>query len=185
MPGRTRVMVEIALTVALAAVLNTVKAFAMPMGGSVSLSMLPIFVLALRRGVGPGMVAGAAYGIVDLMFGAIVVNWAQLFLDYPFAFAMVGSSGALSPLWRTAVAHGRTATAVWTVALPAIVFGSLARFLMHWLSGVVFFAQFAGEQAPWVYSIVYNAAYLGPSLVLCAAAALALLPVLERMVPVR
>jgi thiamine transporter len=185
MQGRTRVMVEIALSVALAAVLNTFKVFVMPMGGSVSLSMLPIFVLALRRGLCPGMAAGAVYGIVDLMFGPVVVNWAQFLLDYPLAFGMVGAAGTLSPLWRSAVARGRTATAVWSVALPAIVLGSLARFSMHWLSGVVFFSQFAGDQAVWLYSLLYNGAYIGPSLVVCAAAALVLLPVLERVSPVR
>lgn len=185
MESRTRLMVEIALTVALAAVLNTLKAFVMPMGGSVSLSMLPIFVLALRRGLGPGLLAGAAYGVVDLMFEPIVVNWAQFILDYPLAFAMVGSAGALSPLWRRAVARGRTASAVWTVGVPAIVFGSLGRFAMHWLSGVVFFSQFAGDQPVWLYSLLYNASYLGPSMVVCAVAALALLPTLERVVPAR
>ena len=34
------------------------------------------------------------------------------------------------------------------------------------LSGVVFFAEYAGSQNPWIYSIAYNATYLVPELVI-------------------
>jgi thiamine transporter len=178
-------MVEMALSIGLAWVLARFAVFRMPWGGTVSLGMLPLFVFALRRGLVPGLLAGGLYGILDLTVDPYVFNWAQMLLDYPLAYMMVGAAGALSPLWRRAVAEKRTARAVWTVAVPALVLGSVLRFAMHWWSGVVFFAMFAGDQPVWLYSAVYNLSYIGPSLLVCAIAAVVVLPTLEKAVPAR
>lgn len=183
--SRTRILVEMALSVALAYVLGRFAVFRMPNGGTVSLDMLPLFVFALRRGLKPGLAAGAVYGLLDLTLDPYVVNWAQLLLDYPLAYTMIGAAGVFHPLWRSAAAAGRTGRAVWTVAVPAVVFGSALRLYVHWLSGVVFFAQFAGDQPVGLYSLVYNLTYVGPSMLLCAAAAVAVMPALERAVPAR
>ena len=112
---RTRILVEIALTIALAVVLNLVKLWRMPYGGDVSLEMLPILVLALRRGWKPGVVAGALYGLVSLMFGAVVVHWAQFVLDYPLAYALVVVAGVVTALVRRAREPGRLSP-VWPAA---------------------------------------------------------------------
>nr|WP_238544881.1 energy-coupled thiamine transporter ThiT [Geomicrobium sp. JCM 19039] len=55
MQTRTLIMVETALMVALALILDRIE-FAGPwvMGGSISLVMLPIFVMAFRRGLKVG-----------------------------------------------------------------------------------------------------------------------------------
>ena len=180
----TRVLVEIALTIALAAVLNALKIWRMPNGGTISLNMLPLFVLAIRRGVGPAVIAGALYGVVDLMFDAYVVNWAQFVLDYPLAYAMIGLAGGAHPAWRRAVAAGDTVRAMATVALPWMIVGTFGRFAAHWYSGIVFFGSFAPAGTPVaVYSAVYNASYIIPSLVASAAAAMVVIPALERAVP--
>ncbi len=182
---RTRVLVEMALSIGLAWVLARFAVFRMPNGGTISLNMLPLFVFALRRGLKPGLAAGALYGLLDLTVDPYIFNWAQVLLDYPLAYMMIGAAGALSPLWRRAVERGTMGRAVWTVAVPAIVLGSVLRFAMHFWSGVVFFASFAGDQPVWLYSAVYNLSYVGPSLLLCAAAAVAVLPTLEKAVPAR
>ena len=49
---------ELGVAVALAAVLGQVRLFVMPQGGSVSLELLPIVFIAVRRGVVPGLAAG-------------------------------------------------------------------------------------------------------------------------------
>jgi len=182
---RTRILVEMALSIGLAWVLSRFAVFRMPNGGTISLNMLPLFVFALRRGLKPGLLAGGLYGVLDLTVDPYIFNWAQVLLDYPLAYMMIGASGALSPLWRRAVAAGQAASAVWTVAVPAIVLGSVLRFGMHWWSGIVFFGSFAGDQPVWLYSTLYNLSYVGPSLLLCAAAAVAVLPALEKAVPAR
>ncbi len=183
--SRTRILVEIALTIALAAVLNALKIWRMPQGGTVSLVMLPLFVLAVRRGPVAGAVAGALYGVVDFLVDPFPpVHWAQYALDYPVAYLMCGFAGVAAPAWKRAVDRGRQARAVWTSVVPAIALAAVARWAVHWVSGVVFFGTYAPAGQPvWLYSLLYNS-YVPLSAVLSAAAAVAVLPVLSRVVPV-
>jgi thiamine transporter len=198
---RTRVLVEVALTVALAAVLHYVRIWQMPFGGTVSLEMLPILVLGLRRGPVAGLVAGVLFGFVDFLFEPFFVHWVQLFLDYPIAFAAVGAiSGLWAPLWRRLTDAGRTSVAVSWVVPAAVVTASIGRYVAHFVSGVVFFATAAmggplanGQSAfadpaalvkVSAYSAVYNL-YVPASAAACLVGMLVLMPVLERAVPVR
>jgi thiamine transporter len=179
---KTRILVEMALTVALAAVLNLVKLWRMPYGGDVSLEMLPILVFALRRGWRPGILAGALYGFVSLMFGAVVVHWAQFILDYPLAYALVGTAGAFAGLVRRSAETERP-YAVWLVA--AVGTAGVLRFASHFVSGLIFFGQYApAGQSAWLYSLLYNGSYMLPATILCAVAAAVILPVLEKAAPV-
>ena len=69
-------------------------------------------------------------------------------------------------------------------AFGAIV-GAGGRFASHVLSGVVFFAEYAPEgQSALAYSIAYNATYMIPSAIACGVVAAAVLPLLDRAVPV-
>lgn len=184
---RTQVIVEIALTVAMAAVLNLpwfrIRLPINIAGGTISLNMLPLFVLALRRGVVPGIIAGALYGMVDLLFDPFVVHPIQFLLDYPVAYALCGLAGLGSRPWHRAMESTTLAHAEW-VAVPYLCLGALGRLASHWLSGLVFFGQNAPAGQPvWLYSLLYNASYVLPSLVMAVLAALAVLPVLERAVP--
>jgi thiamine transporter len=180
---RTRVIVEAALCVALAAVLNLVRIWHMPMGGSVSLEMLPIVVFALRRGLVPGIAVGAAYGLVDLFLEPQVVHWAQFLLDYPVAYAMVGVAGAFR---RRAGTGEDVARASWARPVAAVAVAGVLRTVVHWVSGFVFFAAYAPAGQPaWMYSLAYNGTYMLPSTLLTAVAAAAVLPVLDRATPSR
>jgi thiamine transporter len=184
---RTRLLVEVALSIALAAVLGiSVRVFRMPAGGSVSLEMLPIVVLALRRGTRAGVVAGALYGVLNYAFDPFFVHWSQVLLDYPVAHGLVGLAGLLRPVWRSASAGARPARAGWWVAFPATLVGAIARLSAAWLSGILFFAASTPVgQAAWLYSLTYNLLYLGPSALACGLCAAVLMPVLDREVPVR
>ncbi len=180
---RTRLIVEIALTIALSVVLGLLKIWEMPYGGSISLEMLPILVLALRRGWRIGVAAGALYGVVALMFGGIVVHPVQFLLDYPVPFALAGLAGLMTPLVRRGAREGRTG---WQWVVAGVALGASLRFLSHWVSGLVFFGQYAAPGQPaWLYSLLYNGFYLVPAALICAVAAVLLLPVLERAVPAR
>lgn len=181
--GRTAVLVEAALSIALAAVLAQLRLWRMPMGGAVSLEMLPLVIFALRRGVGPGVSAGALYGVLNYIFDPYAVHWAQVLLDYPIAHGLVGLAGLFAPVWRSALA-ARVGRAIATAVVPGTLAGAAARFAAHWLSGLVFFASAAPEGQPaWLYSLLYNGTYVLPSALACAAAASAILPALERRMP--
>jgi thiamine transporter len=166
----TRVLTEAALAVALAFVLGFVVLFKMPFGGSVSLEMIPLILLALRQGWKVGIVAGAAYGLLDLAIDPYVVHPVQLLLDYPLAFGVLGLAGLFKPTVKGAVMGA-------TVAV-------LARFVCHFLSGVIFFASYAPEgMNPLFYSAAYNAAYLAPSLGIVIVVTVVLLKALEGAQP--
>lgn len=180
---RLVIMAEIALTLALAYVLGWLKLWQMPQGGDVSLAMLPLFVLALRRGLPVGLAAGLLYGVLDLMHPPLyIVHWVQFFLDYPLAFMAVGLAGAFAPVLARAAAEGRWGRAFWTAILPGILLGAAGRFVFHLVSGAVFFAEYAEGQPVWAYSAGYNS-FVFVSAALCVVAAAFVVPVLQRVVP--
>lgn len=176
---------EVALSVALAVVLSVFK-ITLPWnfaGGSISLAMLPIFVLALRRGVLFGVLTGAMFGVFDYFLEPWFVHPAQVILDYGVAFAACGIAGLGAATLRSAAASGKPAL-MGTLALPYVILGGLGRFAASVLSGVIFFAANAPEgQSVVMYSIAYNLSYIVPSLIACAALAAVLLPALEKAVP--
>lgn len=179
-PSRTRIAAEIGLTIALSAVLGLLTIWQMPQGGSVSLVMLPLFVLALLRGPAVGLSAGALYGVVDFMIKPYLFHPAQALLDYPVAFAAVGFAGVFASAWASLAAEGRYGAAFVRATVPAIALGALGRYVAHVLSGLVFFASYAEEagQAPLVYSAAYNS-FVFVSALLCAIIAAAVLPALH------
>jgi thiamine transporter len=166
----TRVLAEAALAVALAFVLGLIKVFQMPFGGSISLDMVPLILLALRQGPWVGIVAGAAYGLLDLAIEPVALHPVQVLFDYPLAFGVLGLAGCFAPTVRGAI-------------LGTIV-AVLARFLCHFVSGVVFFASYAPEGwNPLAYSAAYNLAYLVPSLIISLVVVVVLLRALEGAQP--
>jgi len=144
-------LAEIGVAIALAAVLGQVRLFMMPQGGSVSLELLPIIFIAVRRGVVPGAVTGLLYGLLQLgLPGAFVYHPVQAALDYPLAFMSLAVAGFVDVRgWRS-------------LAL-AVALALAARFCFHFLSGLIFFASYApGWESPWLYSATYNLLYLLP-----------------------
>jgi thiamine transporter len=179
---RTRLLLEIALTIALATVLSMLTIWRMPQGGSVSLGMLPLFVLAFRRGLAPGLVAGALYGLVDLMINPYVVHWAQLILDYPLAYLLVGLAGVVSVRLMASGGQQPDRRFISLVA-TGITIGALGRYLAHVLSGVIYFSEFAPAGQPvWLYSALYNL-YVPVSAAGCFVAAIVVVPALARILP--
>ncbi len=155
---------EMAMMAALALVFSQIKVFDMPQGGSVSLVMVPIALIAVRRGVFAGIVTGLVVGILQLLFGSTVVNPVQLLLDYPLAFAALGLSG----LVRLSGFESKSSRIM--VLWSGLLIGVLGRFVCHFISGIVWFGEYAPEGTPVaLYSFVYNITYLLPEMVLAGA----------------
>jgi thiamine transporter len=154
----TKILAEIIIFVAMAGALALISHsfFGLPQGGSINLGMVPIFWLALRRGPKIGIFAGAVFGVVDLAIEPFVVNPAQFILDYPLAFACLGLAGFFS---KPAVIG----------PIVGVVVGGIGRFLSHFASGVIYFPQYApAGMSPILYSAIYNATYMVPSIIICA-----------------
>ncbi|MBS3957118.1 MAG: energy-coupled thiamine transporter ThiT [Clostridiales bacterium] len=180
---RTRILIEIALCVALATVLSFLPMPRLPQGGTIGLSMIPLFVIAFRHGIGPGLATGALYGLVDLLVNPYIVHWVQPVLDYPLAYALVGLSGVMSArIMRALKATSAGGFAAWLTL--GIAFGAIGRFLAHFVSGVIFFGQYAPEGQPvWIYSAVYNASFIVPSAIAALIVCLVVVPIVHRAVP--
>jgi len=164
------IIAELGVAVALAVALGMLRLFALPQGGSVSLEMLPVIFVAVRRGLVPGLICGAVFGAVQLgLPGAYSLNPMQAALDYPLAFAAAGLAGLV------------VVRSVNSLAL-AVCIGSLARFVFHFLSGLIFFAIYtpASWHAHWwgapTYSLLYNLSYIVPE---AAITGIALWPLLK------
>ena len=183
--SRIRILSEIGLAVALAITLNAIFTFLVPIrlpqGGSVSLIMLPIIVIALMRGSAVGITTGVLVGFTDLMFGPYVISIPQMLLDYPIAYGAVGLAGifAINP---QRVGSNPTMQKIITFAILGTVVGGLGRLLAHVLSGVIFFAHYAPElENVWVYSLLYNITFMAPSTIIVGICAAIAFPVLRAM----
>ena len=81
-----------------------------------------------------------------------IVHPIQFVMDYPLPFALLGLAGFFKKL-----------------PLIGVIIGIIGRFFSHFISGVVYFSDYAPEgMSPVLYSAVYNATYLIPSMVVCA-----------------
>lgn len=151
-----KMLVRGALCIALSFVLSYLKIFRMPQGGSVTVaSMLPMMVFAYIYGVGPGLVAGAAYGLLQLVQDFWATHPLGLIMDYPLAFAMLGLAGLL---------RGKK------LLIPGIIIAIFGRFVAHFVSGFIFFAEYAPEGVnPIWHSLGYNGSFLLVEAIICVA----------------
>lgn len=156
-----RVLCEGGILLALALVLNALKLYTLPNGGSISLEMLPVFIFAIRWGTGWGCIMGFALGLISMIIdGGIAISWQSLLLDYLLAFTPLGLCG----LFR-----GREYG-----IFPGAVLGAFVRFLVHYYSGITIYAIVAPTElfsvtytSPWMYSLIYNGSYMLIDTVLC------------------
>ena len=148
----TKELIVGALCIALAFVLSYIRIYHMPQGGSITpASMLPIFLFAYIYGTKHGIIVAIAYGLLQMIQDAYIVHWAQAILDYILAFGVLSLAG----LFKKSI-------------VPGIVLGGFGRFLFAFLSGVIFFADYAPEgQSPVIYSLVYQITYIIPEIVIC------------------
>lgn len=165
-----RMLTKAAICVALAYLLGLIRLFRMPMGGSIKLvSMLPLVLLTYAFGPLEGILIGCVTGLLHLIVDPYVIHPIQLLVDYPMAYAAV----ALCCLAKKLPVGER-----WRLSLACLL-GYLGRLVMAVLSGVIFFAEYAGDQGVLAYSLIYNLSYLGPEAALCVV--VCLIPGMERL----
>lgn len=158
-----------AMCVAMSFILSCIKLFEMPMGGTITpASLLPMMVYIVAFGPARGLVVGCAYGLLQLFQGAYVIHPMQLLVDYPMAFGALALGGLVRYIpVPEQLSLGGKRTAI-NLALPvAVLMGYIGRYIMAVLSGVIFFAEYAGEEGAMLYSLSYNIFYLGPDCLVC------------------
>ena len=95
----SRSLAVAAVCLALSFLLSYIKLWDMPAGGSVTpASMLPVMLFSWLYGVGPGLLVGFAYSLLQCIQGPYVVHWLQFILDYPLAYTVLGLAGCFRRL---------------------------------------------------------------------------------------
>lgn len=156
--SKTKQIVFSAMAIALATVIATVvKLPSLPNGGSVTLfSMLIVCLVGYWYGPATGLIAAFAYGIVQFITGPYVVHPAQVLLDYPLAFGALGLSGFFYKRKNGLVI--------------GYIVGVAGRFVMHMISGLIFYTAYVdtleGNLAAIWASTAYNLSYILPEAIL-------------------
>ena len=148
---KVRMLTEGAVCIALAEILSFIPLYKMPWGGSVDLAMLPIILYCVRWGFGAGMVASFAHAVLQMLFeGGIAIGWQSIIGDFIVAYSVLGLAGLFKGNF-----------------FLGTVVACVARFLVHYVVGATIWAEYMPETffnmtmtTPWIYSALYNAAYM-------------------------
>lgn len=173
-------LIEIAIFAGIGLVLDQLSFRIVPQGGSISLVMLPIILIAFRWGTIAGVTTGLLVGILQMMFGGYILHWAQALLDYVVAFSVVGLAGLFKAPIQKAVQNQKIKALSTHIFVATFTCGML-RFIAHLLAGVIFFKEYAGEQNVWAYSIIYNCTYMLPAIVITVVVAIILFKAAPRL----
>ena len=159
-----RPMIEVALFATIAYILDLVTQ-PMSLGPWISLSfkMVPIFLLSFRWGVKAGAMGGLIWGLLQVVTGQAAGGWLTLtqgFLEYFVAFSLIGISGV-----DKAIKQGNRVKSLMVIT-EGILLGSFARYLIHFIAGVIFWGSYAPKgQSPYLYSLIVNSSsFLGETL---------------------
>ena len=183
-----KVLAEIAIFSALALALDFIQSgYSRGMfvnGGSIGIAMVPVFIIAYRRGLVAGLISGFIVSILQMLGGIYVVTGAtydgamqffapfiQILLDYVLGYTVVGMAGAFSGKYK----KGKTIKEriLWIVV--GTVIGGLLKYACHVLAGGLFWLDptakpmFGVTGETWLYSFVYNGAACIPSTILSTA----------------
>ena len=165
--SKTLTLVEGAMLIALATVLSYLKLFEMPFGGAITLEMIPLVLMGVRRGTKWGCLTGFVHGLLQMIIGfANVMYCATLLsqigcivLDYLLAYTVLG----LTPIFAKLIKNQKAGIIVGSVCVCAL------RFLCSFFSGWLLWGGYAPEgMNPIYYSLVYNGAYMLPDTIIVA-----------------
>lgn len=179
MKNKTIRLTETAVMLSFATVLSILPLLELPYGGSVTVcSALPLLIISYRHGCKWGVFAGVVYGILQMLLGMKNVMYfttplsilAVIFLDYVFAFAVLGLGG----VFRKTIKN----------QIPAMVVGGVfalfLRYVLHTIAGATVWAGLSiPTEAALTYSLAYNATYMLPETLVTALGAALVCRVLD------
>lgn len=181
---KTRMLIESAVLIAVAAVLNEFASFkaSWAFGGSVTFgSMVPLVLICWRWGTRQGLFSAFVFALLQMVLGISNVAYGQNPLQMA-AIALLDYLVAYSVYGLTAVFRGRLRSE--TAALGAgIVLAGVLRFACHFLSGwMIWDALWPNDKgmSGALYSLVYNGGYMLPDILIALAIALSAYPMLKK-----
>jgi len=196
MNNKTQRLTVSGIMIALGTVLTLRPIFVLPYGGSITLfSMVPILMIGFMFGAKWGVLCGAVFGALQAILGATMSSAfagqhligviGVLLIDYIIAFSVLGLAG----IFKNRIKNPTSAFALGCLA------ATFLRFIAHFTSGVIIWGSYAtetlqsvdnslstailnnfsGTGLAVVYSLVYNASYMVPEMILSVFAAVILM----------
>lgn len=123
-------------------------------GGSVSIAMVPIFLMSYKHGLKGGLLIGLLVGSIQILWG-YMVHPIQVLLDYTLAYGVLGLAGIAKRFFSENNLKNNI------VIIVSILIVCFLRLICHVISGVVFYAT------PFWGSVAYNASFIILSTPLC------------------
>lgn len=155
---RLQTMIEVAIFAAFAMLLDFLPSIKPIPSISISVAMVPIFIVAFRWGFLASVLSGFLWGILQIALGdAWILTPTQAFIEYFIAFAFIGFAGLfMGPIQKSFREHRKKRAIFWMVV--AIFVGSAARYFWHFVAGVVFFKSFGIDSSvsPVMFSLFAN-----------------------------
>lgn len=179
-------LVECALFVAVAFALDFVKAIELPYGGSIKFVMIPLMIIAFRRGVKWGTFSSLAYLVLAMIMGrenfiypgdattypVVVYVLIVALFDYIIAYGVCGFARVFTKPFQNKVVG---------VAVASLIV-CIIRYVCHVISGATVWGTYMPEDFQggvlW-YSLTYNATYMIPITIVCVI----VLPILYKAAP--
>ena len=152
-----KITTDCGILMALGMALSILKLFRLPSGGSVSLGIIPLLIIASRYGFKISFFCGIGFGFLLAINGATIIHPFQFILEYPLANACMSAAGLIK--WDTGLK-----------ATTATILANFLRFHCHVIAGVVFFSNNKDNFVKaFTYSYLYNCGHLVPETIICAA----------------
>lgn len=191
----TTKLVKCALLVAIATGLSLFQPFELPFGGGITIaSMMPIILIAFCYGLKWGLFSAFVFSILQMVVGMKTVAafflpgdsqmlvWQAIcicLIDYVLAYTVLGFGGIFKKYIKNKAA----------AICAGTVFALLLRYVMHIISGYIFFGSwaewfftqegfyaigatimehFSGWGLALLYSVFYNGLYMIPEIIITA-----------------
>ena len=179
---RIHILAECAIMVALATVLSMLKIWDSPYGGSVTvLSMAPIILLSMRRGVKVGLIGGFVHSLIQILLGLSTIAYVPtpggivicILTDYILPFTLLGLGGSFRNL---KISVNPAVNLMIVTALGALLV-TVLRYACHIVSGVVIWYELdlvwyaddpehiVNRYGAWMFSVIYNGIYMIPEII--------------------
>lgn len=137
---------------------NIIPIFKMPLGGTLGMGTIVLLLASYQLGWRKALIVCCGAILLQFITGQMYIyHPLQFLLDYGWAFLIYG-------------------LALVFPGYSGIVVTNTIRLLCHFISGFVFFAEYAGEQGAVLYSLLYNSSYMLPTMLL----GLLLVPLIDK-----
>ena len=176
----TKTLCECAILLAMSIALSFFAINPGGFGGSITpASMLPVLFVGLRHGHKWGFGTAFVYSVFQLLTGLSYFSYIKgfgpymicIFFDFILAFTLLGVTAFAKP---KADKNGEKKVNLIKI-FSFILIAMLARFMCHFISGVTIWRSYDVYNNPWLYSLVYNVAYMLPEMLITLAVSAVLL----------